>query len=552
MASVRFAKAVALTFAVIAIAMGCSSRKTKKHTPQSLQITTTRLPDATEGVPYTATIEATGGEAPYTWSVTGLPSGLNWSQVGDAAEISGAPASGTAGTYNVNVTVSDSSPQTQSVSATLQLVVNPAGGTVPRADFEANTTQGTAPLTVNFTDKSTGSITQWQWDFDNDGTTDSTDQNPRWTYYDPGWYTVKLTVSDGTNSDTCVKKMYILVANNIWYVNGNGGDDGNGGTDWGDAFATMSKALSVANNYDLILVADAIYSETNLNFNGKKIYLKGVDHNNAGQRPVIDCQGNGRAFYFDSGETEDSVVDNFTIKNGSSDKGGAIYCNSSSPRISNCTFTDSSASSYGGAIYCENSNGLTVTNCVFSNNSAGNLGGAISCVSSNISISNCIFSGNSSDMGGAVLCGSCSPNITNCTFSGNSASKEGGAVYCTFSTPLLNNCILWNNSAGTAGNEIYADAVSSCKLNYCCVDSTGYGGSGTIDDSNNCIHSDPQFVNAAGGDYHLRDTSPCIDAGDNTYVPVGVTTDLDGDQRIVDGNNDGVATVDIGAYEYQP
>jgi len=93
---------------------------------------------------------------------------------------------------------------------------------------------------------------------------------------------------------------------------------------------------------------------------------------------------------------------------------------------------------------------------------------------------------------------------------------------------------LWGNTASTSGNEIYiSDSGCSCTLNYSCVDNTGYGfGAGvpttTIDDSNNCIFVDPQFVDAAGGDYHLQDTSPCIDNGDNSLVPSGVTTDLDG------------------------
>ena len=134
--------------------------------------------------------------------------------------------------------------------------------------------------------------------------------------------------------------------------------------------------------------------------------------------------------------------------------------------------------------------------------------------------------------------------------SNNSADDYGGAVYCeNFSNLTLNNCILWNNSAGSAGNEIYIkDSGSSCTLNYCCVDNSAgaYDGSGTVDDSNHCIFADPQFVNATGGDYHLKDTSPCIDAGDNGSVPSGVDKDLDGNPRIANG------TVDIGAYEHQP
>ena len=431
---------LAVSVVVAFSSAGCSHRS-KKRGKESLKITTTTLPDATEGVAYSCTVTASGGNsANYSWSVSGQPSWLSIDAT--TGELSGTPPTGSAGnTYTFTVEVTDGQ---QTASEQFDLEVNP----LLKADFDANPTSGTVPLTVNFTDKSTGNPTSWQWDFDNDGTVDSNDQNPTYTYNSPGWYTVKLTVSNGTNSDACVKEMLILVANKIYYVDGVGGDDANGGTGWSYAFATIGKALSAAGDYDLVLVADATYNETNLNFNGKKIYLKGVDHNTVGQHPVIDCQGGDRAFYFDSGETKDSVVDNFTIKNGNADYGGAIYCN---------------------------------------------------------------------------------PN----------------------SSPTLNNCILWSNSASSSGNEVYAGSGCTVTLNYCCVDSTGCGGSGTIDDSNNCIHDDPQFVDAANGDFHLKGTSPCIDAGDNSLVPSGVDKDLDGNQRIVDGNNDGTATVDIGAYEKQ-
>ncbi len=91
------------------------------------------------------------------------------------------------------------------------------------ADFTADVTGGQAPLTVQFTDLSTsinGPITSWEWDFDNDGTVDSYDQNPGWTYNDNGSYTVKLTVSDGTETDSETKQDFISVNSGVFVWEG--------------------------------------------------------------------------------------------------------------------------------------------------------------------------------------------------------------------------------------------------------------------------------------------------------------------------------------------
>ncbi|MEW5995100.1 MAG: S8 family serine peptidase, partial [Candidatus Zixiibacteriota bacterium] len=69
--------------------------------------------------------------------------------------------------------------------------VNAVGGVPPVADFVGSPTSGNAPLTVNFTDQSTGSPTSWSWDFGDGGT--STAQNPSYTYNSVGTYTVSLT-----------------------------------------------------------------------------------------------------------------------------------------------------------------------------------------------------------------------------------------------------------------------------------------------------------------------------------------------------------------------
>ncbi len=89
----------------------------------------------------------------------------------------------------------------------------------PVADFVGSPTSGSAPLTVNFTDQSSGNPTSWSWDFGDGGT--STVQNPLHEYTDVGTYTVSLTASNAFGSDVETKTDYITVtepSQNTMYV----------------------------------------------------------------------------------------------------------------------------------------------------------------------------------------------------------------------------------------------------------------------------------------------------------------------------------------------
>ncbi len=86
------------------------------------------------------------------------------------------------------------------------IVVNEAQ---PVAVFAADTTGGIAPLTVQFADSSTGTITEWSWDFGDGETSD--EQNPEHTYTVADTFSVSLSVSGPGGSDTCVKTNYIIV-----------------------------------------------------------------------------------------------------------------------------------------------------------------------------------------------------------------------------------------------------------------------------------------------------------------------------------------------------
>ncbi|AKB36566.1 cell surface protein [Methanosarcina siciliae C2J] len=85
-----------------------------------------------------------------------------------------------------------------------------SGPVAPVAAFTASPTSGDAPLTVNFTDESTGSPTSWFWDF-GDGA-NASEQNPSHTYSAAGNYTVNLTVENAAGSDFESKSSYIEVS----------------------------------------------------------------------------------------------------------------------------------------------------------------------------------------------------------------------------------------------------------------------------------------------------------------------------------------------------
>ena len=88
---------------------------------------------------------------------------------------------------------------------------SPPTPTPPVANFTASPLSGTEPLSVTFTDTSTGSPYGFQWDFTNDGSVDSTAQNPTHTYTTNGTYSVKLTVFNVDGTDSEIKTNYITV-----------------------------------------------------------------------------------------------------------------------------------------------------------------------------------------------------------------------------------------------------------------------------------------------------------------------------------------------------
>jgi hypothetical protein len=173
-----------------------------------------------------------------------------------------------------------------------------------------------------------------------------------------------------------------------------------------------------------------------------------------------------------------------------------------------------------------------LTNCTVSGNSAGIVGGGMY---------NGTF-GNTTQAATATL--------TDCTVSGNSAGILGGGVYNSFSsgTSTLGNTIVAGNTASNSGHDAYGTFTS---LGHNLIGETDGSGGWVGSDLTGSIASplNPLLGSLAnnGGPTRtmaLLPGSPAIDAGNNSLIPSGVTTDQRGFDRIVNG------TVDIGAFEF--
>jgi len=210
--------------------------------------------------------------------------------------------------------------------------------------------------------------------------------------------------------------------------------------------------------------------------------------------------------------------------------GGASGC-----ALSNCTFTGNStavAFNYGLNVFGGGAHDCTLNNCTLTGNSAsGSRNAAFGGGASGCTLNNCTIKGNlvTGDYGSGGGC--YNSTLGNCTLSGNSATGffvYGGGT----SGSTLSNCIAYFNTSTDDANYDYYSP-----LDHCCTTPLPANGVGNITNA-------PLFVDTNGwANLRLQSNSPCINAGDNSYVTNA--TDLDGNPRIVRG------MVDIGAYEFQ-
>ena len=331
------------------------------------------------------------------------------------------------------------------------------------------------------------------------------------------------------------------------------GADTRDGLSWATAKATVEIGLATAQSGDQVWVATGKYVERIILKNGVGLYGGFVGSETAlGQRnwkanpTVLDGNQLGSVVTASSEVTATARIDGFTIRNGNAaGVGGGIYCTGSSPVIANNTITENTAGTYGGGISCWSSSSVITGNTIVAN-TASSAGAGIYCSGGSPTIANNTITINktlkteASYGGGGIYCSGGSPKITNNTITGN-ASFYGGGIYCYYSPAAITNTIVAFNSSG-----IYSPSSSVPSLRSNCVyGNVAYNYSGVANPAgaNGNLSVDPQLLAADFGEVHLKASSPCIDAGDDTAVQPG-WVDMDGEPRIQG------AHVDIGADEF--
>jgi len=280
--------------------------------------------------------------------------------------------------------------------------------------------------------------------------------------------------------------MLLMTIGNVWanryYVDISAGNDSNGGTSWGDAFANLQAALDKVVAGDEIWIAKGIYKPTKILGGGlddrDKAFLLAVDvkfyGGFAGDESSIDERVSGNttvlsgdidaisglsaddAFHvlLTRGLSNAAIIDGITISGGNADGSGIISAGGGSFNRT-----------YGGGMYNVFSSPV-ITNVIISENETADIGGGMFNDNSSPIIKDVMVSNNKATYAGGIENAfSSSPVLTNVIISGNVARNNGGGVYSTASSsPILTNVIITGNTAGGLGGGMLNDNNSNPTL----------------------------------------------------------------------------------------
>lgn len=341
---------------------------------------------------------------------------------------------------------------------------------------------------------------------------------------------------------------------------------------------TIQSAIDSAVSGDTVLVSPGTYLES-VSYKNKSIVLTST-----GGSAVTTIDARGRCCatvqIVDIPGTT-AALNGFTITGGN--QNAAVYVSNASPTISNNVITGN----YVVAVYVSGSNGQLLNNMVSQNENYSGVQGIL-VFSSNLTIRNNVVTQNVShnNPAGIYISGG-SSQVTQNLVGKNSGWTAAGIYLYSGSIVLTNNTVAENTVMAeapgygypdTRTTGVYVDRQASVQLRNNVIAGTGPSWALFCDPTpfsgmertlaNNDLFSptghyflncgvsfgsinDPQFIAPEIGDYHLSGSSPALDTGNNG-APNVPAADLEGVTRVIDGNNDGTAIVDMGAFEMIP
>lgn len=379
------------------------------------------------------------------------------------------------------------------------------------------------------------------------GTIDGKAASNRWTFGDgvslfnrsydvphawsvTGGYAVVLSAWNDDHPGGVSATVHVQVVESDFYVDAANTTPSVPYTSWAIAATSIQDAVDAAVLGSTVWVANGVYDTggateplssrsnrvaitkevTVRSVNGPNVtFIVGADGTDSYESNAVRCAYVGH----------NARLSGFSLSDGvSGGDGGGVWC-ADSAVVSNCVLTGNRSLSNGGGSY-----GGALVNCELNENSASAGGGSYEST-----LDGCAVTDNyAANSGGGAAFGV----LKNCTVVFNEAQYDGGGIRESTS---LNSIIYYNSSEYRDTTNWFLGYFTNC----CTAPLPGGQGN---------LSSLPQLINPASGNFRLSYGSPCIETGNNADA-VG-DTDLDGNTRIIDGDTDGTATVDMGALEY--
>ena len=239
-------------------------------------------------------------------------------------------------------------------------------------------------------------------------------------------------------------------------------------------FSTIQAAIKACQDGDSIGVEAGTYFEHSIDTQGKSILIEGRVDASGNPLVTINANQNGPVFIFQSSETDETVLSNIVMTNGSSSQGGGVRClNNSNPSLLRCRIEGNQAVE-GGGLYCSQSDPVLVR-CVIEDNIAVQNGGGVFCIGgSSPTIYQTRIDDNSAGFrgGGLYSSGDGSPYLSSyysttffsyysSTIDGNTANVEGGGIWigdCASGYPLIQKIFIRNNESETGAGVFLRDS----------------------------------------------------------------------------------------------